>query len=204
MIHGYEELTRIKRKRLTVFFSDIRGFTALSDEIEPEETVDLLKHYLSEMTELIHEYEGTLDKFMGDGIMVFFGDPVDQEDHAARAVRMAVAMQKRMGELQAQWGKTGRKPLSIGIGINTGYVTVGGIGSEHHLDYTVIGNQVNLAARLESVAAGGEIIISHATCGEVGELVEVEDRGEVTVKGLARPVKIYRVEGLHLTAGRSS
>ena len=196
MIHGYEELTRIKRKRLTVFFSDVRGFTALSDEIEPEETVDLLKHYLSEMTGLIHEYEGTLDKFMGDGIMVFFGDPVDQEDHAARAVKMAVAMQRKMGELQAQWSRAGRKPLSIGIGINTGYVTVGGIGSEQHLDYTVIGNQVNLAARLESVAAGGEIIISHATYGEVGELVEVEDRGEVTVKGLARPVKIYRVEDL--------
>ena len=196
MIHGYEELTRIKRKRLTVFFSDIRGFTALSDEIEPEETVDLLKHYLSEMTALIHEYEGTLDKFMGDGIMVFFGDPVDQEDHAARAVKMSVAMQKKMGELRAQWSRAGRKPLSIGIGINTGYVTVGGIGSEHHLDYTVIGNQVNLAARLESVAAGGEIIVSQATYGEVADLVEVEDRGEVTVKGLARPVKIYRVEGL--------
>jgi class 3 adenylate cyclase len=196
LIHGYEELTRIKRKRLTVFFSDIRGFTALSDEIEPEETIDLLNRYLFEMTELIHEYEGTLDKFMGDGIMVFFGDPVEQEDHAARAVKMSVAMQKKMGELQAQWSTAGRKPLSIGIGINTGYVTVGGIGSEHHLDYTVIGNQVNLAARLESVAAGGEIIISHATYGEVGELVEVESRGEVTVKGLARPVKIYRVEDL--------
>ncbi|MBW1686708.1 MAG: GAF domain-containing protein [Deltaproteobacteria bacterium] len=196
LIHGYEELTRVKRKRLTVFFSDIRGFTALSDEIEPEETIDLLNRYLSEMTKLIYEYEGTLDKFMGDGIMVFFGDPVDQEDHAARAVKMSVAMQKKMDELQAQWSKAGRKPLSIGIGINTGYVTVGGIGSEHHLDYTVIGNQVNLAARLESVAAGGEIIMSHATYGEVGELVEVEDRGEVTVKGLARPVKIYRVEDL--------
>ena len=168
----------------------------MSAKMTPEETMDMLNVYFDEMSQIIFEHQGTLDKFMGDGIMVFFGDPVEQEDHAARAVKMSVAMQKKMGELQAQWSRAGRKPLSIGIGINTGYVTVGGIGSEHHLDYTVIGNQVNLAARLESVAAGGEIIISHATYGEVGELVEVEDRGEVTVKGLARPVKIYRVEDL--------
>lgn len=197
MLCGSEDLlTRTRRKKLTVFFSDIRGFTALSDQMEPEETVELLNHYLREMTAIIHEYEGTLDKFMGDGIMVFFGDPLDQDDHAIRAVKMAVAMQKQMDELNKIWFEAGRKPLSIGIGINSGYCTVGGIGSERHMDYTVIGNQVNLAARLQGLAAGGDIIISHSTYSEVKHLVDVKDLDEVDIKGLHQKIKIYRVKSL--------
>jgi class 3 adenylate cyclase len=197
MIEGAEDpFTTTKRKRLTVFFSDIRGFTALSDEMEAEESMELLNHYLQEMTTIIYQHEGTLDKFMGDGIMVFFNDPLDQDDHAARAVKMSVAMQKRMDELQEKWFEAGQKPLSIGIGINTGYMSVGGVGSERHMDYTVVGNQVNLAARLQGLASGGEIVISHSTYGQVKDLVEVEDRGEVKVRGLHQPVKIYKVTGL--------
>jgi signal transduction histidine kinase/class 3 adenylate cyclase len=195
ILRGGDDLfAETKRKNLTILFSDIRGFTALSSEMEPEKTTELLNHYLTEMSRIVFEYEGTLDKFIGDGLMVFFNDPVDQEDHAARAVKMALAMQQRMDELQEEWFQAGSRPLSIGIGINTGHCTVGGFGSEHHMDYTAIGTQVNLAARLQTEASEGEIIISHATYGATKDIVEVEDRGEVTVKGLHQAVKIYHVK----------
>lgn len=186
-------LGRTSRKKLTVFFSDIRGFTSFSESQEPEDVISLLNEYLNHMTALIHHHEGTLNKFLGDGIMGFFGDPIPMPDHAQRAVRMAMAMQVYMKSLQAKWFDQGHQPLQIGVGINTGYVTVGNIGSEIFTDYTVIGTQVNLAARIQSLANPGEVVISHSTYAQVKDIVEVEPRGEVTVKGLRSPVLVYHV-----------
>jgi class 3 adenylate cyclase len=180
------------RKLMTVFFSDIRGFSDLTDSLEPEEITVLLNNYLSEMTKLIHRYEGTLDKIIGDGIMVFFGDPVSIPDHAQRAVLLAIDMQKKTDQLKDEWLSYGYD-LNIGIGINTGYMTVGNIGSEFHRDYTVIGNQVNVAARLESMAKPGEILISQRTYSKAKDVATFEEAGTVYLKGIHSPVAIYRV-----------
>jgi len=181
-----------QRKEMTVLFSDIRNFSYFTDNLEPEETVHLLHRYLSEMTMLIHNYEGTLNKIMGDGLMVFFGDPIPMDDDAERAVRLAIEMQKKVRELRAEWSHYGHE-LGIGIGINTGYMTVGSIGSEMHKDYTVIGNQVNVASRLESRAGAGQILISQRTYSKVKDLVSVEIIGTIEVKGIHHPVSIYNV-----------
>ncbi|MBC7542161.1 MAG: GAF domain-containing protein [Candidatus Sericytochromatia bacterium] len=191
-----ETLGQTSRKKLTIFFTDIRGFTALSESQEPEEVISLLTEYLNAMTSLIHHHEGTLNKFLGDGLMGFFGDPIPMADHAQRAVRMALEMQEKMVHLQNRWFSAGSHPLAIGIGINTGFVTVGNIGSETFTDYTVIGTQVNLTARIQSLAGPGEIVISHPTYAQVKDMVEVEPRGEVVVKGLHAPVMVYRVISL--------
>ena len=163
--------------------------------MEPEEIIELLNEYLAEMIEIVFAEGGTLDKFIGDAIMAFFGDPVDMPDHAERAVRCALRMQERMGELQEKWFKRAEKPWGIGIGINTGYMTVGNIGSAAHMDYTVIGNQVNLASRLEERAGPGEVLIAHRTYGAVQETHEVEPVGQVDVKGFHKPIAVYRVLG---------
>ena len=126
----------------------------VTDSLEPEELFHLMNEYISEMTRLIHQYEGTLNKIIGDGLLVFFGDPVSMEDHAQRAVLMAIEMQKKIQVLKNDWLHYGHE-LGVGIGINTGYMTVGNIGSDMHMDYTVIGNQVNVASRLESKAKAG-------------------------------------------------
>ena len=187
---GFTEISH--RKFMTILFSDIRGFSNLTDALEPEVITALLNHYLSEMTELIHKHEGTLNKIIGDGIMVFFGDPVPIVDHAQRAVLLAIDMQKKIGQLRDEWLSYGHE-LNIGIGINTGYMTVGNIGSEFHKDYTVIGNQVNIAARLESMAKPGEILISQRTYSKVKTLVSVEETGRQQLKGIHTPVAVYRV-----------
>jgi adenylate cyclase len=181
------------RKEATVFFSDIRGFTALSEQLEPEELIDIMNEYLSVMTEIVFRFEGTLDKYIGDAIMVFFNDPADQPDHALRCVRMAVAMQDRLQDLQGQWFKQGTEPLSMGIGINTGYVTVGNIGSPARMEYTVLGNNVNLASRLCSAAAAGQILVSQKTHGLVAEHIETRFLRAEVVKGKARPVNLYEI-----------
>jgi class 3 adenylate cyclase len=183
------------RKQLTMLFADIRGFTAFSDAAEPEEVIGLLNTYLSKMTDLVFMYEGTLDKFLGDGMLVFFNDPVPQPDHAKRAVQMAMDMQEKAREIGSEWS-LGGSPLSVGIGISTGYVTVGTIGSEHRMEYTVVGTQVNLAARLVNVAEPGQIIISHRTCDLVRDLVDVTEVGPLTVKGFQKPVVAYSVLGV--------
>ncbi len=193
------------RKQLTIFFADIRGFTAFSDMAEPEEVIALLNTYLSKMTDLVFKYEGTLDKFLGDGMLVFFNDPVPQPDHAKRAVQMAMDMQERAREIGSEWS-IGDSPLRLGIGISTGYVTVGTIGSEHRMEYTVVGTQVNLAARLVNVAEPGQIIINQRTFDLVRDVVDVVEVGPFTVKGFQKPVVAYSVLGvkggprLHQTA----
>ena len=181
-----------KRKMMTVMFSDIRSFSSLTDSLEPEEIFPLLDSYITEMTHLIHHYEGTLNKIIGDGLLIFFGDPVPMEDHAQRAVLMAVDMQKKVAALKGDWRMYGYE-LGIGIGINTGYMTVGSIGSELHRDYTVIGNQVNVAARLESLAKSGQILISQRTYGRVKDLLEAEKMGEIKVKGIHSPIETFNV-----------
>ena len=178
---------------MTVLFSDIRGFSSLTESIEPEEIFHLMDRYLSEMINLIHRYDGTLNKIIGDGLLVFFGDPIPMEDHGKRAVLMAIDMQKKVVELKDDWLHFGHE-LGVGIGINSGYMTVGNIGSDIHRDYTVIGNQVNVAARLESQAKSGQILVSHRTYSRVGDLVEVENIGEVRVKGIHSPVVTYNVK----------
>ena len=184
------------RKELTIFFSDIRGFTQLADSIEPENLVTLLNEYLSEMTRIIMKYGGTIDKFIGDAIMVFWGDPVYYEDHAARAVKTALEMKEKLKALQKKWFEEGQRSLSMGIGINTGYVTVGNMGSDVRMDYTVLGSNVNLTARINAKAAADQILITNRTYGLVKDVVEVKKLDPVELKGIREPVDVYEVIGL--------
>lgn len=185
--------TEPQRRMMTVVFSDIRNFSAFTDSLEPEELFHLLDAYLSEMTQIIHRYEGTLNKIIGDGLLVFFGDPIPIEDHAFRAVKMAADMQKKVAQLRDEWLRFGHA-LGIGIGINTGYMTVGNIGSEMHKDYTVIGNQVNVAARLEALAESGQILVSRRTYSRVKDHFQAEKVGEIRVKGIHNPIITYNIK----------
>ena len=182
-----------KRKMMTVVFSDIRNFSSFTESLEPEELFPLMDKYLSEMTSLIHHYDGTLNKIIGDGLLVFFGDPIPMEDHAERAVMMAIDMQKKVAELRDEWLQYGHD-FGIGIGINTGYMTVGNIGSDIHKDYTVIGNQVNVASRLESLARAGQILISQRTYSRTKKLVKVEEVGKIQVQGIRDFIVTYNVK----------
>jgi class 3 adenylate cyclase len=182
-----------QRKMMTVVFSDIRNFTSFTENLEPEELFPLMDKYLSEMTKIIHQYDGTLNKIIGDGLLVFYGDPIPMADHAQRAVMMAIDMQKKVVELKDEWLEYGHD-FGVGIGINTGYMTVGNIGSEIHKDYTVIGNQVNVASRLESLAKAGQILVSQRTYSKVKGQVEVEKVGIIQVQGLRDPVVTYSVK----------
>jgi class 3 adenylate cyclase len=190
---GQDFGTEPRRKLMTVVFSDMRGFSALTDNLEPEEIFQILNEYHSEMVKIIHRYDGTLNKIIGDGLLIFFGDPIAVEDHAERAVRMAVDMQRKVARLQNEW-KTFGHPIGVGIGINTGFVTLGSIGSDHFKDYTVIGTQVNLAARLESMAQPGQILVAHRTYSRAKNHVEAEAIGEIKVKGIHAPVMVYNVK----------
>jgi|SoiMethySBSTD1v2_1073268.scaffolds.fasta_scaffold95328_3 class 3 adenylate cyclase/HAMP domain-containing protein len=183
------------RKNLTVCFADIRGFTGIAERMEPEELIDLLNEYFSAQTEIVFNHGGTLDKYYGDGMMVFFGDPIPYSDHAERAVRMALEMKRKLPELQKRWFMRQEERLNIGIGISTGYVTVGNIGSPARLDYTVIGNNVNLASRLADAAAPGQILVTERTMVQIQEIVEAREHGEQMVEGSARPVRIYEIVG---------
>ncbi|MBW1998035.1 MAG: hypothetical protein JRJ29_08750 [Deltaproteobacteria bacterium] len=182
-----------QRKMMTVLFADIRNFSQLTDALEPEEIFPLLNGFLSEMIRLTHRFEGTLNKIIGDGLLIFFGDPVPMVDHAQRAVRMAIEMQKKVHEMGPQWLQYGHV-LGIGIGINTGYMTVGNIGSDIHKDYTVIGKQVNVAARLESLAKAGQILIGQRTYSRVKGIVDAEMVGQLKVKGIHHPITTYNVK----------
>ena len=184
------------RKRLTVFFSDVQGFTEITDSMEAEPLSDLLNRYLSEMADIAHEFGGTIDKFIGDGIMIFFGDPESggEKEDALACVRMALAMRRRMYELREEWIDQGiSRPLHVRIGINTGFCTVGNFGSENRLDYTIVGGEVNATARLESAAEPDQILISHATYALVRDEIHCKSVGEIIVKGIAHPLKTYEV-----------
>lgn len=196
-----------QRKKLTVFFSDIKGFTELSEELEAEALTDLLNTYLNEMSKITLKYGGTIDKFIGDCVMVFFGDPSSQgaKKDAVNAVSMAIAMRKHMKVLRQQWRAQGiTKPLEIRMGLNTGYCTVGNFGADTRMDYTIIGRDVNLASRLESAAESGEILISHETYSLIKDVIMCRDKGQITVKGFTRPVQIYQVVDFRRDLGAAS
>jgi len=186
------------RKELTVFFSDIEGFTDLTDRLEAEVLSDLLNTYLSEMSRIADECGGTIDKFIGDGVMIFFGDPETRgrKEDALACVRMAMRMRKRAGELRNSWADViGPQPLHIRLGINTGYCTVGNFGSEDRLDYTIVGGAVNVASRLEETAGPDQIQISHTTYALIKEEIYCRPIGDVRVKGVSHELRTYEVVG---------
>lgn len=194
---GDEKLLESHRREITVVFCDLRGFTAFSEAAEPEEVMGVLRDYHAAMGALIFRFEGTLERFAGDGMMIFFNDPLPCPDPAARAVRMAVAMRQRAGELAATWRRRGHH-LEFGVGIALGYATLGKIGFEGRFDYGAIGTVTNLASRLCDEARGGQILISQRVYAEVEGLVGAERVGEITLKGFHRPVATYNV--MHLKA----
>jgi adenylate cyclase len=183
------------RREVTVVFLDLRGFTAFAETAEPEEVMGVLREYHAAMGALILAHEGTLERFAGDGMMVFFNDPVPVPDAAERAVRMAVAMRGRVGELGARWRKRGHE-LDVGIGIAQGFATIGAIGFEGRLDYGAVGTVTNLAARLCGEAKPGQILVSQRLRGAVEALAEAEPVGELVLKGFSKPVPAFNVVGL--------
>lgn len=187
-----------KRQKITVLTSDLRGFTALSEQMNPENVVKILNIYLKHMLSAIASYQGTIDKFMGDGILVLFGAPTAREDDAQRAVASAVAMQLAMKAVNEEMQRLGFPCLEMGIGINTGEVVIGNIGSEQHSEYTAIGNHINLAFRIETYTAGSQIFISESTFQEVGSsILSINSSQLVTPKGVQQPITLYEVVGIH-------
>jgi class 3 adenylate cyclase len=190
-----EQMLAGHRRQITVAFADLRGFTAFAQQAEPEELLGLLSEYHSMMGEAIVEHGGTLEHFAGDGMMVFFNDPVLQPDHTERAVRMAVTMRERFEDLARGWRKRGFD-LQLGIGIAAGYATLGRIGFEGRYDYGAIGNVVILASRLSSEARGGQILLAQRAQAVVEDLVETESVGELSLKGFGRPEPAANVVAL--------
>jgi adenylate cyclase len=185
------------KKELTVLFSDIRGFTSISESMKPEELVNFLNEYLTDMTDLVFKHEGLLDKYMGDAIMAVYGAPLDQPDHPERACLTALEMLVRLDVLRENWRKQGKQDLDIGIGISTGEMVVGNMGSQMRFDYTVMGDRVNLGSRLEGLnkAYGTRIIVSQYTHALVKDKFHFRDLDAVKVKGKALPVRIYELLG---------
>jgi adenylate cyclase len=187
-----------QRKKLTVFFSDIAGFTETTDKMESEDLTQLLNRYLTEMSQVALDHGATIDKYIGDAIMIFFGDPETRgvREDALACVRMAIAMQKRMVDLADTWCSSGMEtPMRCRIGIHTGYCTVGNFGNEDRMDYTIIGGAVNLASRLEREAPPGGILVSYDTHALVKDEIYCEEQGRVRVKGIAYPVAAFKVIG---------
>lgn len=194
----YDTRVSTQRKKLTVFFSDIKEFTTTAESLQPEALTEYLNEYFSEMTQIALEHGATIDKYIGDAMMVFFGDPESKgvREDARACVEMALKMQEQMKVLGKRWKARGfDNPFVIRIGINTGYCNVGNFGSEQRLSYTIIGGEVNIAQRLESQAEPGGILLSYETYAHVQDLVAVEERQEIRLKGIARDIKAYAVQG---------
>ena len=189
---GAEDPLKTHRRDITVVFLDLRGFTAFAETSEPEEVMGVLREYHAEMGKLILQHEGTLEHFAGDGMMIFFNDPVPVPNPAERAIRMALAMRERVKELTVKWRKLGYE-LNFGVGIAQGYATIGAIGFEGRWEYGAIGSVPNLAARLCGEAKPGEILVSQRLLGGVDELVEAKPAGELTLKGFHRPVTAHNI-----------
>ena len=187
-----ENLFKSHRREITVVFLDLRGFTAFSDSAEPEEVMEVLRGYHAQMGKLIFQYGGTLERFAGDGIMIFFNDPIPCTDHTAKAVRMALDMQTKVEELRKDWLKGGYD-LDLGIGLAAGYATLGNIGFEGRMDYGAIGNVTNLAARLCAEARARQILTNQKTLSKIEDLVEVEPLEELQLKGVSRPVAAFNI-----------
>ena len=189
-----------RRKRLTIFFSDLIDFTGTTERLESEDLTRLLNHYLSEKSEIAFSHGATIDKYVGDAIVIFFGDPdtLGVKEDATACVAMAIAMKKRMAELQKIWMSSGlEKPLACRMGINTGLCTVGNFGSEDRMDYTIIGSGVNLAARLEKACPADEILISFETYSHVKDTIRCVPEGKIDAKGFSDPVSTFRVIDLY-------
>jgi adenylate cyclase len=183
------------RREMSVLFSDMRGFTTVTEKGDPEALVAQLNEYFSRMTDIVFRHHGTVDKFVGDMVMALFGAPVDDPVHADHAVDAACEMVRELGELNRRWAAEGRPQLDIGIGVNSGEMIAGNIGSSSIMSYTVIGDNVNLGARLESLNKefGTRIIISEATRAKLTRQYEVRPLGDVVVKGRSRPVAVFEV-----------
>ena len=192
ILAGDENVFKNHRREITVVFLDLRGFTAFSESAEPEEVMEVLRGYHAEMGKVIFKFDGTLERFAGDGIMIFFNDPVPCADHTEKAVRMAIEMQLEVAELRKTWIKRGFD-LHLGIGVAAGYATLGNIGFEGRMDYGAIGNVTNLAARLCGEAQGGQILIDRKTLSKVEDRVEFETLDELQLKGFPRPVAVSNI-----------
>ena len=192
---GADDPLETHRREITVVFLDLRGFTAFAETSEPEEVMGVLREYHAAMGRLILVHEGTLERFTGDGMMIFFNDPVPVTNPAERAIRMGVAMRESVERLAVSWRKRGWD-LSLGVGIAQGYATIGAIGFEGRWDYGAIGTVTNLAARLCNEAKGGQVLISSYVATAVEGLIEAEAMGSLSLKGLARPVPTFNVVGL--------
>jgi class 3 adenylate cyclase len=183
-----------KRKKLTVFFSDIKDFTQITEDLQAEDLASLLNEYFTEMSRIALEHGATIDKFIGDAMLMFFGDPETKgvEEDARSCIRMATAMQRRMTDLEAIWRDKGYEhPFKMRIGINTGYCNVGNFGSEDRMDYTIIGGEVNLAARLEQQADPGGILLSYESYALVRDMVEAEEQSSIEAKGIRREIRPF-------------
>ncbi|MBI3031294.1 MAG: response regulator [Candidatus Rokubacteria bacterium] len=189
---GAEDPLKTHRREVTVVFLDLRGFTAFAETSEPEEVMGVLREYHIEMGKLILEHEGTLERFTGDGMMIFFNDPVPVPNPAERAIRMAVAMRERVGELIAKWRKLGYE-LNFGVGIAQGYATIGAIGFEGRWDYGAIGTVTNLAARLCGEAQGGQVLVSSKVAAVLEGVIDAEEVGPLILKGFLKPVPAFNV-----------
>jgi len=200
ILTGKDVKAGTQEKTLTVFFSDMEGFTKLAENLDPEQLTALLNTYLTEMSEIAFRFGGTVDKVIGDSIMVFFGDPESRgvRSDAISCVSMALAMKKSMKELQARWAVEGiANPPALRMGINSGVCKVGNFGTENRLDYTLLGRAVNLASRLESSAQSHEILVSKDTYDLIKDAVKCTDKGQILVKGFAEPINVFSVIDLH-------
>jgi adenylate cyclase len=190
-----DNLFKTHRREITIVFLDLRGFTAFSDNSEPEEVMDFLRHYHAEMGKLVFKFDGTLERFVGDGIVVIFNDPIPCEDHVNKAARMAVEMRDRVKELRTAWRKRGYD-LDLGVGFAAGYTTLGTIGFEGRMDYGTVGNLPNLAARLCAEAKGGQILTDQKTMSRLEDAFDAEPIQELNLKGINRPVVAFNVIAL--------
>jgi class 3 adenylate cyclase len=190
-----DNLFKTHRREITIVFLDLRGFTAFSDNSEPEEVMDFLRHYHAEMGRLVFKFDGTLERFVGDGIVVIFNDPIPCEDHVNKAAQMAVEMRDRVKELRMAWRKKGYD-LDLGVGFAAGYTTLGTIGFEGRMDYGTVGNLPNLAARLCAEAKGGQILTDQKTMSRLEDAFDAEPIQELNLKGINRPVVAFNVIGL--------
>jgi class 3 adenylate cyclase/CheY-like chemotaxis protein len=192
---GEEGVLASHRREIVVVFCDLRGFTSFAEASEPEEVMGVLAEYHHALGELIHRYEGTLERFTGDGLMVFFNDPLPVDDPAGRAVAMAVAMRERVAELAHDWSRRGND-LGFGIGIAQGYATLGRIGFEGRFDYAAIGSVTNLAARLCAVADAGQILVAQRVYSAAEGLATGEPVGELDLRGFSKPVRAFAITGI--------
>ncbi len=189
---GEDKLLESHRREVTVVFCDLRGFTAFSETAEPEDVMDVLRDYHAAIGALVHQYEGTVERFAGDGVMILFNDPLPCPDHALRAVRMAVEIRARIRALAEGWHRQGHE-LGFGVGVAQGYATLGRIGFEGRYDYAAIGTVVNLASRLCDAAKDGQILINEPVLAATGKIAPAEPLGELSLKGLHNPVSAYNV-----------